>query len=115
MKNLISKVVVPASFVAASLGLSLGASTAPASATSAIHESATSTSVMLSGTILKLDRSKFLFWFDTGDRHVRVRYYHATSFSGGSSAMLAKGLDVKIVGTYAGTSTTLLKAAQIDA
>ena len=115
MKNLISKVVLPASLVAASFGLSMGAATVPASAVSAAHESAASATVMLSGTILKLDRSKYLFWFSTGERHVRVRYYHATAFSGGSSSMLTKGLDVKIVGTYAGTSTTLLKASRIDA
>jgi len=114
MKKLLSKVVLPASLVAASLGLSLGAASAPASASSAVHERASTATVLLSGTILKLDRSKYLFWFDTGDRHVRVRYYHATSFSGGSSAMLTKGLDVKILGTYAGTATTLVKAQRID-
>lgn len=114
MKYLIGKVVVPASLVAASLGLSLASTTVPASASTAPYETPADSPVTLSGTILKLDRSKYLFWFSAGDRHLRVRYYSTTSFSGGSSAMLAKGLDVSVVGTYAGTSTTLLKATNIN-
>lgn len=114
MKYLIGKVVIPASLVAASLGLSLGSTTVLAGASTALHETPASSSVTLSGTILKLDRSKFLFWFSAGDRHLRVRYYSTTSFSGGSSAMLAKGLDVSVVGSYAGAATTLLKAASIN-
>ena len=114
VKRFVGKVVIPASLVAASLGLSMGSTTVPASATTATHESLASTTVTLNGTILKLDRSKYLFWLRTGERHLRVRYYHSTSFSGGSNAMLAKGLDVHVVGTYAGTSTTLLKAASIS-
>ena len=82
MKNLVGKVVIPASLVVASLGLSMG---------------------------------KYLFWFSAGDRHLRVRYYSTTTFSAGSNAMLAKGLDVSVVGTFAGTSTSMLKAASINA
>jgi hypothetical protein len=115
MKNLVGKVVIPASLVAASFGLSMGSTTLPASATTVVHETSASAPVTLTGTILKLDRSKYLFWFSVGERHLRVRYYSTTTFSGGSNAMLAKGLDVSVVGTYAGTSTTLLKAASINA
>ena len=115
MKNLVGKVVIPASLVVASLGLSMGSATLPASATTAPHESSASASVTLNGTILKLDRSKYLFWLSVGERHLRVRYYSTTTFSAGSNAMLAKGLDVSVVGTFAGTSTSMLKAASINA
>jgi hypothetical protein len=111
MKKLVTKVVVPSMLALSTLGIGAAVSALPASAAS----TAAKAPVTLTGKVLKAQATKDTFWLTVGTKTYRVVYSATTKFTKGSASLLVKGASVSATGTYAGKSTSVVKATSISA
>lgn len=111
MKKLLTKVVVPSMLAMSTLGIGAVIATTPASAAAHVVKAQTT----LTGTVSKAQSSKSTFWLTVGTKTYRVVYSSSTKFTKGTAASLVKGTAVSAKGSYAGKSTTVLKATSISA
>ena len=81
----------------------------PATAATAAAVAAPTT---YNGTIVKVQSSRYVFWFNVGPKIYKVKY-SSKAFVVGSASMLVKGLPVSVTGSFVGNSTTILKASGV--
>ncbi len=113
MNTKIAKLVLPLALTVGSLGAaSLAAGTAGAS-TKATHATATAATT-LSGSVVKADAAKSLFWLKVGTKTYVVNFKKAT-FSAGNAASLTKGASVSATGKLAGKKKLTLIATSVKA
>ena len=129
MNSKIAKVVLPAVLSIGSLGAAALASTAGASTTKATkhttttvkhttpvkHAPASKAAVTLTGSVVKTQAKKDVFWFKDGAKTFRVSYTTKTTFAKGTAASLVKGAAVSITGTEVGKAASVIRATKISA
>lgn len=113
MKKIFTKVVVPSMLALSTLGIGAVVATVPSGATTTTAKS--KAAVTLTGTVSRAQATKHTFWFKVGTKTYRVIYSSSTKFTKGTAKSLVKGAAVTATGTYAGKSTSVLKATKISA
>jgi uncharacterized protein YdeI (BOF family) len=123
MNSKIAKVVLPAVLSIGTLGATALASTAGASTTKATkhttttvkHAPAPKAAVTLTGSVVKTQAKKDVFWFKDGAKTFRVSYTTKTTFAKGTAASLVKGAAVSVTGTEVGKAGSVIRATKISA
>ena len=123
MNSKIAKVVLPAVLSIGSLGAAALASTAGAATTKATkhttttvkHAPASKAAVTLTGSVVKTQAKKDVFWFKDGAKTFRVSYTTKTTFAKGTAASLVKGAAVSVTGTEVGKAASVIRATKISA
>ncbi len=119
MKKSLARVIVPTMLVASSFGVGLATLAPAGAATKAPKPSATAKTKTKSpstwtGTVVKSEASKHVFWVKVGAATYRVEYSKA-KFTAGSAALLTKGRAVTVTGSFVGASKVVVNALSIKA
>jgi hypothetical protein len=116
MNNKIAKIILPAVLSVGTLGAAALTATAGASTTTTVtHAKAAKGAVSLTGTVVKAQASKKVFWFKVGAKTYRASYSATTTFTKGTAASLVKGAAVTVTGSYVGKSSSVIVATSISA
>lgn len=116
MKLRITQLIVPTLLLTGSLGLSVAAVTpAGASTKTTTTKTAVKAKTTVTGSIIKVEGTKSIFWLKVGSKTYRVNYSKATKFTSGSAKLLKKGLSVSVAGAFEGKSHVVISAESIKA
>jgi uncharacterized protein YdeI (BOF family) len=123
MNTKIAKIVLPAVLSIGTLGAAALATTAGASTSTTVKHTTTTvkhtpvakTPVTLTGSVVKAQSAKDVFWFKDGAKTFRVSYTAKTTFAKGTAASLVKGAAVTVTGVEVGKAGAVIRATKISA
>ena len=118
MLNKYAKIALPVALAVSTLGMGVATIATPAGAATKAKAKAkvvTVKSETLTGTIVRTQAAKHVFWFKVTTKEYRAVYGVTTKFMAGSTASLVKGKTVTVTGTPMGKSGAVIKATSISA
>ena len=116
MMNKIAKMALPVTLAVSTLGMGVAATMTPAAAaTKAKAKAAVVKSETLTGTIVRTQAVKHVFWFKVSTKEYRALYSVTTKFTVGSTASLVKGKTVTVTGIPMGKAGAVIRATSISA
>lgn len=107
-----TKFLLPAAIAAGTLGFGTVATMPAGASTKTVHAKAAAAT--FTGTVVKDNATKSVFWLKDGTKTYIVHFKKAT-FSAGTAASLVKGTSVSVTGRLAGKKKVVIVASTVKA